>query len=648
MKTGALLSSFLSLKNLFLSFCLLPFALCLTLCLTAGISGDEPVHRDQAVNVHRYFATGGKDLSAIDTPLTFLKYYGQSVDNISEFINRALHLQRPYLTRHLVSAFCGALAMLFAGLLAFEIAGYGAGILTILFLLLSPVFLGHTYNNLKDIPFALGYVSSIYFLVRFLKRLPVIHYGFLAGMAAGAGFAISVRIGGLVILPIIGLFTAIGAWTSRPEGRGAMLRYFGKLAVLLIIAALIACFAGIVNWPYGWQAPVKHSLESLGKMTHYIVSIRQLFEGKLWWSENLPLHYAPKYFLIVMPLVILTGIPLSWPLRRKLSANVFATVVFSAVFPLFWVVAVHANLYGNIRHLLFIYPLLAVLSACGWVLLIRRFKTGLFRYAVAGMLAAGLMGPLLHIIRNHPVEYVYFNRLAGGVKGAYHRYETDYWFNSLGPAARWLEKNVLSKPGGDTLTIASNFPLEPFFAESFPRVRTVYTPWFERGQQDWDYGLFVNAYLGPGGLAEKQLSPGQVIHSVTVDGMPMCHIMRRINRDDLKGFRLFSAGDYSGAAVLLDGAVRKEPGNETAWLYLGWSRRQMKDFNASDRAGAELVRIWPESEPAMELLIWNRLSTGRFNEAAEMAGRLHAMNPKYGPAENLMAAARDSIASGKQ
>jgi hypothetical protein len=413
---------------------------------------------------------------------------------------------------------------------------------------------------------------------------------------------------------------------------------------LLLAVVVAACFAGIVNWPYGLEAPVRHSLESLGKMTHYIVSIRQLFEGTLWWSESLPWYYAPKYFMIVMPMVILAGIPLAFSLLKKQGPLLFSLVVFSAFFPLFWVILVHANLYGNIRHLLFIYPLLAVLSASGWVLVAARLKKGIFRWAVAGVLAAGLLGPVLHIFRNHPLEYVYFNRLAGGVKGAYHRYETDFWFNSLGPAARWLGQEILSKPGGDTLVIASNFPVDPFFAERFPKVRTVYTPWFERGRHDWDYGLFVNAYLGPEGLAGKEIKAGLTAHTVSVDGLPMCLVIRRDDKRDLMGYRLFSEGDPAAAAALLEPLTSEDPGNETAWLYLGWSLRQMKEYDKSDRAANNLLRIWPGSEPALELLIWNSLETGRFAGALEMAEQLYSINPKFGPAAGLLKAARDSAA----
>ena len=54
----------------------------LLLSKNAGISCDEVLHYDHSVAVYNYFATHGEDQSALNTPVTNLKYYGQSYDNI--------------------------------------------------------------------------------------------------------------------------------------------------------------------------------------------------------------------------------------------------------------------------------------------------------------------------------------------------------------------------------------------------------------------------------------------------------------------------------------------------------------------------------------------------------------------------------------
>ena len=52
------------------------------LSLEAGISGDEKVHYEQSEKVLNYYKTFGKDKSALNTPTSHLKHYGQSFDNL--------------------------------------------------------------------------------------------------------------------------------------------------------------------------------------------------------------------------------------------------------------------------------------------------------------------------------------------------------------------------------------------------------------------------------------------------------------------------------------------------------------------------------------------------------------------------------------
>ncbi|MFA6481754.1 MAG: hypothetical protein WCW62_04180, partial [Bacteroidales bacterium] len=173
---------------------------------------------------------------------------------------------------------------------------------------------------------------------------------------------------------------------------------------------------------------------------------------------------------------------------------------------------------------------------------------------------------------------------------------------------------------------------------------TIYTPWYDRGKFNWDYGLFVNAYIGRSGLLKASAKSSKTVHSINVEGYPMCVIMHREDKRDAEGYDLFEAGRYSESAFVLKAFTDMNPGNETAWLYLGWSLRKLHDRAGSDRAARQLLAIHPESETARELLIWNMLDAGQFEQALDMAGELYRLNPGYQPASALLAAARDSIA----
>lgn len=624
----------------------MPFILLPLLSLDSGISGDEPVHYAHAAKVAHYFQSHGKDTTALNTPVTNLKYYGQSFDNLSYRINQLIKPDNPYRVRHLLNSLAGALTILFASLLAAEFGGYTAGIVTTLFLLLSPVFLGHTFNNLKDIPFALGYVMAIYYLVLFMRRLPRIRLRYLVGIAAGTGLAFSVRAGALFLLPVIVLFVTIQAWLTQPQRKKIRMRFWMVLSFMILFTLSLSWFIGLTDWPWGRLDPIGNPIRSLSLMTNYTVSIRQLFDGSLMWSESLPWFYAPKYLLITTPVIILAGFLLACCFYRPFSF-VFLLLPFAFLFPLIWILFRDSNLYGGIRHLLFIYPILAVMAATGWNALFIRAKKPVARWMLILVVSGSLVHPLVHILRNHPVEYVYFNEISGGMARAYGTYETDYYYHSLGPACEWLNREILSKPGADTLKIASNFPVNAYLDYTHPETGTVYTSWYERGCFDWDYGLFVNTYLSPAQLRNGRWPPRDALHAVRVNGYPVCIVIKRDNQLDYKGYLAFKEDSLIQAKDDFVRALELDPCNETALLYLGWTLRKSGDYAGSTAMAGKLLSRHPESEPARELIIWNHLDNKQFQEALKKASELYRLNPKYPAAMRLLAAAQDSAATGR-
>jgi hypothetical protein len=67
-------------------------------------------------------------------------------------------------------------------------------------------------------------------------------------------------------------------------------------------------------------------------------------------------------------------------------------------------------------------------------------------------LGLGLLEPALFQWRNHPNQAVYFNALAGGPRGAFGRYELDYWGNSVLQAARWADR--VARASGTRLVVS--------------------------------------------------------------------------------------------------------------------------------------------------------------------------------------------------
>jgi hypothetical protein len=59
---------------------------------------------------------------------------------------------------------------------------------------------------------------------------------------------------------------------------------------------------------------------------------------------------------------------------------------------------------------------------------------------ILGVVGIYLVYHISLLVRLHPYEYIYYNSLAGGVRGASQHYETDYWGMAGSEAAQWLSQ----------------------------------------------------------------------------------------------------------------------------------------------------------------------------------------------------------------
>jgi hypothetical protein len=104
-------------------------------------------------------------------------------------------------------------------------------------------------------------------------------------------------------------------------------------------------------------------------------------------------------------------------------------------------------MYNSIRHFVFVVPPLAVLGglAAGFVFeKLRTLARPLGVLAALAILAAAAL-PAIEMARLHPYEYTFFNRLAGGVRGAEARFMLDYWGLSFKQAGQQLRRELAER-----------------------------------------------------------------------------------------------------------------------------------------------------------------------------------------------------------
>src|SRR5205085_2720254 len=131
-------------------------------------------------------------------------------------------------------------------------------------------------------------------------------------------------------------------------------------------------------------------------------------------------------------------------------------------------------------------------------------------------LAIGSWDPLRFMVANHPLQITYFNPLIGAVRGAFGRYDIEYWANSYGLPIRWLESNLTLDPIRVTGVKHPTRDVVPSYEEESARIRFAgdYKPPYADVSLEMTFG-------NPPAIA-KVLATGNVLHVVSVDGVPLC------------------------------------------------------------------------------------------------------------------------------
>jgi tetratricopeptide (TPR) repeat protein len=619
-------------RYVFIAIAFLLLVLMILMSRNAGINCDEAVHYDQSVAVWNYFSTHGKDRSALDTPLTHLKYYGQSYDNITTFLINLLGIEDIYGFRHLMSTMAGWLAIVISALLAVWLSGYEAGIIVLILFALSPTFLGHAQNNLKDVPFALAYVSGTYFTFRFLSSGRKNSGWDVLCLTLSIAFCISIRPGGIILI-CSGILFLLAFYLVGALQEGSIALRDG-LKKLLIITAISASgyLLSTILWPFALQDPLRNPVISYKVMLDYPETFRQIFEGRNEWSDFMPWYYLPKSMAITIPLLVTAGFILS-PLLlniitvpRKRIFTIF--LLTSVIIPVLFVVIRKSNLYSSWRHFLFVYPGMVVLASMA-LAAIYKYKEGNYRKLIFILaFAAASIHPFLFILRNPNYSYLYYNQLAGGVKGAYGNYETDYYFISQREASEWLIKYLDNNNIKDTLIVGSNYSASWFFRQK-PNIRNVYFRNEERSMHDWDYAITTNRYIPPSQLKSKIWPPADALKIIYVDGAAVSAVIKRKTKADLYGFMALGKGSNAEAIRFFEEALRINDRDEMIFYNFAVALNRTGQRQRADSALVRCLELNPGFEPALMYLGNIAVKDENYEKAKEYYKKLISINRKY-------------------
>ncbi len=414
-----------------------------------GYSWDEIFqNRTYGQAVLRFLTTFGEDQSALTTQNFFL--YGGLFDAPAELLAIATPLDG-FTARRLANAMMGLFLLVGAWRLGRLLGGPRGGLWTVLFLAATPTWYGHSFINAKDIPFAAGYIWSLYAILIVARSLPRIRWGTAIGLGFALALAVGIRVGGvLVIAYLVGV---LGTWLIHARRTGADVGSpLRRIPAKLLLSFAIAYVLTAAFWPTVLLHPISGLRDAFRAASNFQWNGSVLYFGEYVPSRRLPWHYLPVYFGVKLPVPILAvylaglsyGIGCAVGAIRRLDwekAVGPGLLVIAVLFPPVYAIKVGATIYDGVRHFLFIIPPLAVLAGMAAArllpVLIRRSRPAYLLF----LLAAGVFF-VLHtrtMIQLHPYQYAFLSRLSGGMPAGAEEFESEYWATSTREAAQELE-----------------------------------------------------------------------------------------------------------------------------------------------------------------------------------------------------------------
>lgn len=498
----------------------------------AGIVWDEPFQSEYGERVLNWYRSGFTDHGAMEFENLYL--YGGLFEALAQWIASWSPFDDPYDTRHLVTGLAGFAGVVFTALTAGQVGGPRAACLAGLMLAATPAWVGHSWFNSKDVPFGAAAIAVAFVAVRLATGPVPSRWRDVTACGVTLGIALAVRPAGyfLAVFPAVGVTAAGLVKWREPVGTEASvsaLRHWTN-PLRLLLAVPIAWTLMLVAWPWAQLAPISRPIYAMKLASNFPWDGETLFNGAMVPANALPWTYLPVWFGTTAPetllIAMLLGVCAVTVGRRGLNPRRVAgtvTIAVAAALPIAAALYTRPDLYDGLRHFLFVFPLLAALAGIAVSAFLSSRCPSLVKLSGALACAVAVAMAAIDLVRLHPYQYVYFNRLFGGLPAAAGRFETDYWGASYKEGLAWVIDQVPPVQPGVPTRVSSCNP------NSNDRLNHYRTHWAGADQR---IAIVPEYRVSEVFLAVTRYGchqrPGEVIHTVARQGVPLLYVIRAV------------------------------------------------------------------------------------------------------------------------
>lgn len=421
--------------------------------LTAGISYDEDAEfRTYLVNANAVSGLLNGSSEAYAHLMQYVdRYYGIGFHifshGLSSILIRALDGLLPFSTlgsrliwAHLAIfvVFLGS-GVLFRACLLALIKDRLIASLGMFVFLMWPYLFGHALMNVKDIPFMFGWLCCTYLAIR-IFQLPVLFNRpltlYFIALGVLTGWLISIRVSGVLVL-IEYFWFALFWYLARPSIK--MTAPFRT--IILIGGSFFIALTGtlFIFYPILWHNPLEF-IQALTYMSSHPWQGDTLTAGQLVEPKTRLIFYIFSWLIVKLPVFVFLGLigfviaTIFDFIKGKADSRYSATwaLLTSTLTIFILLVSMRVALYNELRQVLFIMPLLMLISIVG----LSRMGKGI----AIPVLVVTLWMMLMDLIWMRPYQYSYINELARHSEFG-KKYETDYFGLSVKETAIWLNSS---------------------------------------------------------------------------------------------------------------------------------------------------------------------------------------------------------------
>ena len=451
------ISNFGSLRNIIIFFFSLIFVVGIICADDYGVSSDEYETRIQGFVNLDYIGQKispevtdkfkkNKNLPYLQDESYSLKTYGVLYDtfvSLFEVIFKIEDKRNQFIFKHYFNFLIFFLCLIcFYKLCNIRFNDWKYSLFGVLLLILSPRIFANSFYNNKDIIFLCYLLFSVFFGIKFFKKINLKNALLfaLSNSLAIAGVRFYGLISPIIIYPLLIFYTFITKETIK------------KKLILILTSFVLTIIFTIIFWPYLWENTLANFINIFKFLNNLDFGIYSLFYGKIIEAKNMPWYYSILWIVITTPLfyIILSlygifnfFIKLLLETKKNFNTQNFyldSIFVLILTIPIVGSIIFKSSSYNGWRHLYFIYPYLIIFSLLGYKKIIEKISNSkIFTLVFNVSTISIILFYLFWMAYNHPHQYAYFNILAG--KDIHKKFDIDYWGLSYKENLNYISQN---------------------------------------------------------------------------------------------------------------------------------------------------------------------------------------------------------------